>query len=140
MSTLTVPTVTCVVTRDPMTIIHTTICPHEVDIVRAIFGADNVELLEGETGTTEIDAEGEIKRLENKYGTGQLEAAFGQTYAGTIRSLLLTAKAKTSAPAAGGDLNAMTKDQLIALGKDKGLQVNAAMNKAELIAAITAAE
>jgi hypothetical protein len=86
------------VTRDPMTILPVHVPAHEVDIIKTVFGDDNV-VEEGPSEAREIDIDGEAERLENKYGPDALAKTFGANYPSAIKKaakehLVKPAKAK----------------------------------------------
>lgn len=64
---LLVAAVTVMVERDAMTTLPTTVAAHEVAILQAVFGDENVT---GETdaGVTTIELTEEAERLEKRYG------------------------------------------------------------------------
>lgn len=91
-----VQTVTVMVTRDPMTILPATVPVHELPIMQAVFGEDNVNPVDSaKPGVVELDVDGEATRLENKYGPEALEKAHGRNYKTGISRALAEAKAKT---------------------------------------------
>ena len=54
--------------RDMAEVISTAVYEHEVEILRDIHGAGNVELIESDYPTVEIDENEEYDRLMNTYG------------------------------------------------------------------------
>jgi hypothetical protein len=76
-----VATVALEITRDAMTILPA-VCPaHELPIKKAIFGSDNVQVLDAKTEPVELDSEGEVERLVGRYGAEALEKSYGTNYA-----------------------------------------------------------
>lgn len=100
MSKVTIPTVAISITRDAMTILPAVVPAHELPVVQAVFGEDNVEQVR-EAGEVELDAAIEAERLVSKYGQGALESAFGTNFktaiAKAIGEAAAPAKAATSA-------------------------------------------
>lgn len=142
-----VATVALMITRDAMTVLPTTVPGHEVEIQKAVFGEDNVEVLEkqDDAAPVEIDSEGEVTRLEGKYGNGALEGAYGVNYKGAIARALkehilsaAVAAGEGSATAAK-PLETMTKAELLAEAEKRGVTVDATMNKAQIVEAIETA-
>ena len=60
--------VTVLVRRDMAEAIPATVFEHEVDILRDIHGAGNIEVLDAEFPDEELDAEDEFGRLKMYYG------------------------------------------------------------------------
>lgn len=142
-----VATIALMVTRDAMTILPTTVPKHEVDVQRAIFGRENVQVLDDQSGAVpvEVELETEAERLEAKYGGGALEKAFGTNYqfaiAKAAKEHVVEAAATVVKPAGteGGDLEAMTKAELLAEAEKRGVKADASMNKAQIVEAIETA-
>lgn len=72
------------VTRDAMTILPAKVPAHEVEIMKAVHGEENVREIEGPADAVEIDPEGEAERLMQKYGREALEAAYGTNFKGKL--------------------------------------------------------
>lgn len=88
-----------VITRDAMTILPRDVPTHEVEIAKAVFGEDNVEvigLVEGQS--VELDASLEHERLAQKYGPDAVQAAYGTNYKGATEK---ACKAAEFVPAKG---------------------------------------
>lgn len=80
-----VSTVALLVTRDAMTILPVTVPEHELEIQKAIFGEESIEVRENQkTSPVIIDPEAEGDRLVGKYGAPALELAYGVNYKGKI--------------------------------------------------------
>lgn len=74
-----------VITRDAMTILPTAVPAHEVEIAKAVFGEDNVEVVGPVDGqSVELDISLEHERLVQKYGPDAVQAAYGVNYKGAI--------------------------------------------------------
>lgn len=67
------------VTRDSMTHVPITVPAHEVEVLMALHGQENVRVLESSPGATEIDPDAEGERLTQKYGEGLIRELFGAT-------------------------------------------------------------
>lgn len=63
------PTVMVLITRGETVKIPDTVFDHELEILGAVHGLENVQTVEGTEGTAELpdDADAEIARLERKY-------------------------------------------------------------------------
>lgn len=110
MSKLQVATVALIVTRDAMTILPTTVPVHERPIVEAVFGKDNVQEADDQSAAVpvEIDVEGEVARLEGKFGSDALEKAHGKNYGAAITDGVSTAAVKKTAKAKAGTADDLT--------------------------------
>jgi hypothetical protein len=158
MSKILVAAAVLMVTRDAMTILPVTVAKHEVDAMRAVHGPENVrESDSSSVSPVEIELEGEpgmrspeVERMEMKYGPDALAKAYGAGYEREILRVARAHEVKPATPAgtgtSGGDgdgeapaLDEMTKDQLLALAKERGVTADASMKKAEIIAALDAA-
>jgi hypothetical protein len=99
----TIPLVVAVVNRDAMTKLPVTVPKHEVDVMLAMFGEDNVQITDENAGSIELDASEEGARLVGKYGEAAVVAVHGQNYKGAVLRLLesleITAKPKGKAAA-----------------------------------------
>jgi hypothetical protein len=65
------------VTRDSMTRLPVTVPAHEVEIMQALHGQENVQVLDEKTGPIGIDPEFEGERLTQKYGRGLITELYG---------------------------------------------------------------
>lgn len=71
------PLIEVVIRRDSQTIIPVTVPPHELIILREMFGHENVQN-EKPVSTIEIDENGEFDRLCAKYNPAQITEVFGK--------------------------------------------------------------
>lgn len=94
MSNILVSTVALSITRDAMTILPATLPAHELPITQAIFGEDNVQVLDQPGAAVELEPSEEAERLERKYGTGALVEAYGANYKGAITRACKDAEVK----------------------------------------------
>lgn len=80
---LLVAAVTALVERDATTTLPVTVAAHELEVVKAVFGEENVT---GETpaGETVINLAEEPGRLERRYGADAVIATFGANFKGAI--------------------------------------------------------
>lgn len=86
------------VRRDANTITPVTVPPHELTILRSIFGKENVQ--EGEAvGTVELEASEEHGRLSAKYGAPRVAKIFGDDEGERLAELV--EKHATKAPKGG---------------------------------------
>ena len=140
-----VATVALMVTRDAMTILPTTVPAHELAIQRAVFGRENVRVLDDKLAPVEIDPSIEAERLQQKYGGRALEKAYGSNFEQAIEKACAEhqVKAQKPVPKPAGDgpteLDAMSKAQLLAQADARGVKADASMNKAQIIEAIETA-
>jgi hypothetical protein len=100
----TIPLIAVSVRRDAMTLIPVSVPQYEIAVLKAVHGADNVYVSEGEACSIELDPATEGERLEKKYGDLALVKAFGPGYEAAISqsiSSIDTAKGKrpVAAPA-----------------------------------------
>lgn len=79
-----VPIVALLVARDAMTRLPVTVPVHEVEIVKLIFGEDNVQVTDEAADKTELDPSTEGERLANKYGTEPVIRIYGENFKGAI--------------------------------------------------------
>lgn len=94
--------VAVMITRDAMTILPRDLPEHELPVVQAVFGEDNVQVLGPvEDQTVTLDSSLEAERLAGKYGTDALEKAYGTNFKGAIAKAC--AAAGVEAPAEEGD-------------------------------------
>lgn len=162
-----VSTVAMLVTRDAMTILPVTVPAHELEIQKAVFGEDNVEVRDIKTSPTVVTLEDEAERLVGKYGGQAVEDAFGKNFKGAIAKAALAAKVGDAPdegdaglggfsgtgevvepdpnPAdAGGDADAklldMTKDELLKYASANGIETaKPSMKKDEILDEILSA-
>ena len=80
--------------RDITTTLSVSVPAHEVLILQAIHGRDNVYPGD-ESGETAIDPDAEFDRLNRKYGEDAVREAYGATGFGDIRRLVLAASTGT---------------------------------------------
>lgn len=91
--------VALVIARDAMTILPATVPAHEVEIAKAVFGEDHVEVVGPVDGqSVELDSSLEHERLVQKYGFEAVQAAYGVNYKGAVEK---ACKAAEFAPAKG---------------------------------------
>lgn len=76
--------VTATISRDPMTRIPTTVPAHELEVVKILFGEDNVQVTSEDAGSVELDPSTEGERLVGKYGDGVVVKVFGDNYKGAV--------------------------------------------------------
>lgn len=87
--------VAVMITRDAQTILPRDVPAHELPVLHAVFGEDNVQLQEGvNPGAVELDPANEAERLAGKYGTDALERTHGKNFAGAIVRACKEAEAK----------------------------------------------
>jgi hypothetical protein len=72
------------VNRDAMTKLPVTVPAHEVEIVKTVFGEDNVAFLEQDAGSVELDPAEEGSRLASKYGEAAVKAVYGENFKGAV--------------------------------------------------------
>lgn len=70
------PLIEVTIRRDMSTTTPVTVPPHEIVVLREIFGSENVHS-ENPVSTVEIDADGEFERLCAKYDYEQISKVFG---------------------------------------------------------------
>lgn len=76
MSRIEVPLIEVTIRRDANTITPVTVLPHELTLLRQMFGKENV--VEGEiVGSHEVDPAGEHERLSAKYGAQKIAKVYG---------------------------------------------------------------
>lgn len=80
----TLPLVTATVTRDAMTRLPVTVPKHEIDVMLAIFGEDNVLITNEDAGSIELEESEEGARLVSKYGDAAVVKVFGENYKGAV--------------------------------------------------------
>lgn len=71
------------VVRDKSTRLPVTVPAHEVEIVKTIFGEDNVHASEEDAGSVELDPATEGVRLVGKYGD-VVKHVHGENYKGAV--------------------------------------------------------
>lgn len=134
-----IPVVALVITRDPMTILPREVPKHEVAVVQAVFGEDNVEVKgEVEGASIELDSSLEADRLVQRYGQEAVEKAYGGNFKGAIDK---ECKAVAIEASNTGEraLTEMSKAELLAHADELGVSVDQAATKAKIIEAIQAA-
>ena len=103
MKAITVALVALTITRDAMTRLPSTVVAHEVEVVKTVFGEDNVVVQDDEAGTLEVDPKEEGERLAQKYGHDAVVRTFGENYKGAVEKACkpvdVKAKGKALAPA-----------------------------------------
>lgn len=77
MTTHKLPLIQLTVRRDANTITPVTVPPHEVTILRSIFGKENVVEVD-EVGAVDLDVSEEHARLSAKYGSERVERIYGE--------------------------------------------------------------
>lgn len=83
-----VPLVTVAVHRDMTTTLSVSVPAHEILILQAIHGRDNI-FPGDEKDETALDAEAEFDRLGRKYGEEAVEKAYGASAFGDIQRRVL---------------------------------------------------
>jgi hypothetical protein len=81
--------------RDITTTVQTQVAEHEIPILQAVHGDSNVYPRQPTGAMTHIDPETEHERLVRKYGEDKVRDAYGATYRGDIRRLVLAASTGT---------------------------------------------
>ena len=120
-----IPVIALVITRDPMTILPREVPEHEVAVVQAVFGEDNVEVTgKVEGAVIELDSALEADRLVQRYGQEAVEKAYGAVEASATGER---------------DLSEMSKAELLNHADELGVAVDPAATKAKIIEAIKAA-
>lgn len=76
MSKINVPLVEVTIRRDANTITPVTVPPHELTLLRQMFGKENVSEAK-EVGTVELSAADEHERLSAKYGPQKIAKVYG---------------------------------------------------------------
>lgn len=89
-----VPLTVVSVHRDITTTLSTSVPAHEILILQAIHGRDNVYPGD-ESDETALDPDGEYERLTRKFGEDVVREAYGATAFGDIRRLVLEASTGT---------------------------------------------
>jgi hypothetical protein len=96
----TIPLIAVTVRRDAMTLLPAAVPQHELAVLKAVHGADNVYVQEGEAGSIELDPATEGERLEKKYGDLALVKAYGPGYEPAIAQAISSIDAKGKRPVA----------------------------------------
>lgn len=97
MSKIHVPLLSVTIRRDANTITPVTVPPHELTLLRQMFGKENV--VEGEqVGTVEVEPAGEHERLSAKYGSAKIAKVYGDDDGERLAELV--EKAASKAPKA----------------------------------------
>lgn len=95
-----VPLLLVTVRRDANTITPVTVPPHELTILRSIFGKENVQ--EGEqAGTVELDATEEHARMGAKYGSQRVGKVYGDDGGERLAELVEKHAIEVTEPKAG---------------------------------------
>lgn len=106
MSTITVPLVEVTIRRDANTITPVTVPPHELTLLRQMFGKENISEPK-EVATVDLDPAGEQERLNAKYGAGKVAKVYGDDDGSRLAELVekaaVKAKAGKKAKADAGD-------------------------------------
>lgn len=89
-----VAAVALTITRDAMTVLPAVVPAHEVDIVKAVFGDDNVLVHDTAQEPRELDPATEAERLVAKYGPDALEKTHGKNFAGAVARACKDAEVK----------------------------------------------
>ncbi len=107
MTKIHVPLLEVTIRRDANTITPVTVPPHELTLLRQMFGKENVT--EGEqVGTVEVDPAGEHERLSAKYGSAKIAKVYGDDDGERLAELV--EKAATKAPKAAKPAKAKKAD------------------------------
>lgn len=91
--TITVPLLQVTVRRDANTIVPSTVFPHELLMLRQMFGKENVHS-EVQVGTREIDPTAEFARMSHKYGEGKVVKVYGDDGGDRLAELIEKAAIK----------------------------------------------
>jgi hypothetical protein len=95
---------TVTVNRDAMTKLPVTVPAHEVEVVKTVFGEDNVAIVDEDAGSVELDPAEEGARLVSKYGPDVVTKVYGENFKGAVAKACssheVTAKPKGKALAA----------------------------------------
>lgn len=81
--------------RDITTTVQTQVAEHEILILQAVHGDSNVYRREPTGAMAQLDPDTEHDRLVRKYGEDKVREAYGATYRGDIRRLVLAASTGT---------------------------------------------
>lgn len=81
--------------RDITTTVQAQVPEHEILILQAVHGDSNVYPRQPTGAMTHIDPDTEHDRLVRKYGEDKVRDAYGATYRGDIRRLVLAASTGT---------------------------------------------
>lgn len=138
--------------RDAHTTIVETVTGHELAVLQAIFGIENVhnksgkridqEGLDSPVSTRKIDSvEEEYERISMKYGSAVIERIYGIPTNNTLGSKIeyITAESDNPEPEPEEEevemaLEEMTRDELYKLAQDAGFEVTTKTKKDDLIA------
>jgi hypothetical protein len=85
--------VSALISRDAMTRLPVDIPAHEVEIVKTVFGEDNVQVTNEDAGSVELEASEEGQRLVAKYGDVAVVKVFGENYKGAVAKACSTHEA-----------------------------------------------
>lgn len=131
--------IAALVILDTMTSVPVEIPAHELPVLQAVHGEEQVQIKESTGEAVDIDEGTEPSRLINKYGQSAVEAAFGVNFRSAIAKAIT--EAAGDGETAGADFAAMTKADLMAYAAAKDIPgINAAMKKEEILAIVSAAE
>ena len=149
-----VSTLALLVTRDAMTILPVIVPAHELEVQKAVFGEDNIEVRDIKTEPTVATADEEGDRLAKKYGAEAVEAAFGVNFKSKVAKVCESFKVGdapdevdtglggfdgTGEQTAALALAKMSKPQLLERAAAMGVAVDPAATKAKIVEAIEAA-
>jgi hypothetical protein len=98
MSKTHVPLLSVTVRRDANTITPVTVPPHEMTILRSIFGKENVQEVE-QVGTVELTGSEEHARLSAKYGAQRVAKIYGDDDGERLAELVEKNAVKATKPA-----------------------------------------
>lgn len=90
---VTVPLIQVMVRRDANTTTRVTVAPHELTLLRQMFGKEHVN---GDqvVGTVELDPQNEAERLSNKYGAPKVVKVYGDDGGERLAELVQRAAVK----------------------------------------------
>ncbi len=100
MSTITVPLVEVTIRRDANTITPVTVPPHELTLLRQMFGKENISEPK-EVATVDLDPAGEQERLSAKYGPAKIAKVYGDDDGSRLAELVEKAAIKGKAAGKG---------------------------------------
>jgi hypothetical protein len=82
-----VATVTLMVTRDSMTRLPVTVPAHELEVMQALHGTENVQELDEKPAPVMLDPATEGERLQQKYGRGLIAELYGAAPARKVAAM-----------------------------------------------------
>lgn len=109
MSKITVPLVEVTIRRDANTITPVTVPPHELTLLRQMFGKENVSAPQ-EVGTIELSAADEHERLSAKYGPQKIAKVYGDDDGTRLTELVEKSAVKAKATKTKGKAEEQTGD------------------------------